>query len=145
MKSLNYFIIPTVKEKKQQADTVNTIRALSALGVPKKKILLVFNKVEVDEEVRSEFASMFGLAELEKSFTLKPEAVIYANEVYERLKTVGKSLSDVVTDETDYRQKLRDTADAAEKEHCVKMVALKRLAVTATKNLDDVHRALFGK
>ena len=138
----DYFVVPVVKEKKQQADTVNTIRALSSLGIPKNKIRLVFNKVETDESVEDEFGALFGLAKAEKSFTLRPEAVIYSNEVYERLKTVGKSLGSITSDETDYRAKLRETSDADEKEMSVRMVALKRLATTANKNLDDVFRTL---
>lgn len=139
----DYFVIPVVKEKKVQADTVNTIRALQKLGIEKKRIRLVFNKVEVDDSVADEFAALFGLAESEKSFVVKPEAVIYLNEVFERLKAVGKSLGEITSDETDYRAKLKTATDEDEKELCVRMVALKRLAVTANKNLDDVFKALF--
>lgn len=139
----DFFVIPVVKEKKVQADTVNTIRALQKLGIEKKRIRMVFNKVEVDDSVADEFAALFGLAESEKSFVVKPEAVIYLNEVFERLKAVGKSLGEITSDETDYRAKLKTATDEDEKELCVRMVALKRLAVTANKNLDDVFKALF--
>jgi hypothetical protein len=139
------FIIPVVKEKKVQADTVNTIRALQQLGIPKKKIRMVFNKLETDESVTDEFASMFGLAESEKSFTIRQEAVIYANEVFELLKAVGKSLGDISADTTDYRARIRDTTDMFDREASIRMVSLKRLAVTANKNLDDVFKVLFGK
>lgn len=139
----DYFVIPVVKEKKVQADTVNTIRALQKLGIGKKKIRMVFNKVEIDESVSEEFAALFGLAELEKSFTVRPETVIYSNEVFERLKAVGKSLGEITNDQTDYRSQLRQAKDEEEKEMCIRMVALKRLAVTANKNLDDVYKSLF--
>lgn len=139
----DFFVVPVVKEKKVQADTVNTIRALQKIGIEKKRIRLVFNKVEVDEAVTDEFAALFGLAEAEKSFVVKPEATIYANEVFERLKAVGKSLGDITADATDYRARLRQAADEDEKALCVRMVAVKRLAVTANKNLDDVFKALF--
>ncbi|MCX2694487.1 plasmid stabilization protein [Pseudomonas sp. DCB_CB] len=139
----DYFLIPTVKEKKQQQDTVNTIRALSAIGVAKNKIRVVFNKVELDDDVSVDFGALFGLAELEKSFTLKKDAVIYRNDVYEQLKTIGKTLGDVSNDQNDYRQKLREATSPDDKEFCVKMIGIKRLAVTATKNMDDVFKALF--
>lgn len=137
------FIVPVVKEKKQQGDTVNTIRALSKIGIPKGKIRLVFNMVEVDESVEDEFAALFGLAQAEKSFTLNPSAVIYSNEVFEKIKTVGKSLGEVTNDPTDYRAKLREAKDDDEKEFCVRMVAIKRLAVTANQNLDAVFKAVL--
>ncbi len=139
----DFFVVPVVKERKVQADTVNTIRALQKLGIEKKRIRMVFNKVDVDESVTDEFAAMFGLAESEKSFVVRPEAVIYSNEAFERLKAVGKSLGDISADETDYRARLRLAKDDDEKELCVRMVALKRLAVTANKNLDDVFKVLF--
>lgn len=139
----DYFVVPVVKEKKVQADTVNTIRALQQIGVPTSKIRMVFNKVEVDEAVEDDFLPLFGLADAEKSFTLRRDAVIFSNEVFERLKGVGKSLGDITSDPTDYRARLREAKDDDEKEHCVRMVALQRLAVTANKNLDDVYHAIF--
>lgn len=139
----DYFIIPLVKEKKVQADTVNTIRALSKLGIPKTKIRTVFNKAEVDDDIADEFAAIFALAQVDKNFVLRPDAVIYANEAFERLKAVGKSLGDITSDATDYRAKLREATDEDEKDFCVRMVALKRLASTANKNLDEAFKAVF--
>jgi hypothetical protein len=139
----DFFVVPVVKEKKQQADTVNTLRALAKIGIPKTRIRLLFNKVEVDDSVKDEFAPLFGLAQAEQSFTLQPDALVYSNEVFERLKTVGKSLADITADETDYRTKLREAKDEDEKEFCVRMVALKRLGATANRNLDDAFKALF--
>ncbi len=139
----DYFLVPTVKEKKQQADTVNTLRALAKIGIPKNKIRVVFNKVETDDSVEDDFASLYGLAELEKGFLIKPNSIVYSNEVFERLKSVGKSLADITNDPTDYRAKLREVTDQSEKELCVKMVSLKRLSVTANSNLDDAFKAIF--
>lgn len=139
----DYFVVPVIKEKKVQADTINTIRALQNLGIKKKRILMVFNKVDLEEEVTDEFAPLFGLAKSEQSFTAHEKAVIYANEVFERLKAVGKSVSEITADKTDYRARLREAKDEDEKAMCVRMVALKRLAITANKNLDDVYATLF--
>jgi hypothetical protein len=139
----DFFVIPVIKEKKVQADTVSTIRALQVLGVPKKKIRMVFNKVEADDSITGEFGQLFALAEMEKSFIVNADAAIYSNEVFERLKSVGKSLGDITADETDYRTMLRTAKDEEEKELCIRMVALKRLAITANKNLDDVFKVLF--
>jgi hypothetical protein len=140
----DYFVIPVVKEKKQQADTINTIQALKRLGIAKNKIRVVFNKAEVDDEIEEEFQSILGYANQEKSFVANPKAVIHANEVFERMKEVGKSLGDITSDPTDYRAKLREAKDDDEKDHCVRMVALKRLGVTANKNLDAAFNAIFN-
>lgn len=139
----DYFVVPTVREKKQQADTVNTIRALRQLGIPAEKILLVFNKVDLDEELLQQFAPLFGLHKLEQSFTLNPAASIYANEVFERIKGLGKTLGEINADPTDYRKKLRDLKDENEREQCIRMIGVTQLAKTANRNLDDVWAALF--
>lgn len=139
----DYFIVPVVKEMKQMADTVNTIRVLSSIGVPRQKIRIIFNMVEMDDVIEDEFAPLFGLAELEKSFTLNPRAVVYANEVFDKLKEIGKSLVEVGADTTDYRARLRDLHGDEEKQLCIKMVAINRLATTATKNLDTAFKEAF--
>jgi cellulose biosynthesis protein BcsQ len=139
----DYFLIPVVKEKKQQADTINTIRSLAGMGIPAKKIKIVFNKLESDDIVEEEFSAIFGLHHLEKNFTLMPQAVIYYNEVFEKVKVIGKSISSILADSTNYRQKLRDTDDMQQKELCVKMIAIKRLAISAQHNLNDVFALLF--
>ena len=140
----DYFVVPVVKEKKQQADTINTIHALKQLGIPKHKIRVVFNKAEVDDDVEVEFESIIGYAKADKGFVANPKAVIHVNEVFERLKSVGISLGDITADPTDYRAKLREAKDDDEKDHCVRMVALKRLGVTANKNLDAAFSAIFN-
>jgi hypothetical protein len=140
----DYFVVPVVKEKKQQADTINTIHALSKLGIPKDKIRVVFNKAEVDDEIEDEFRAILGYANTEDTFVANPKAVIHSNEVFERLKVDGISLGDIAADATDYRAKLREAKDDAEKDHCVRMVALKRLGVTANKNLDAAFSAIFN-
>ena len=139
----DYFIVPVVKEKKQMADTVNTIRVLSSIGVPRQKIRIIFNMVEMDDVIEDEFAPLFGLVALEKSFTLNPKAVVYANEVFDKLREIGKSLVEVDADATDYRARLRELHGDEETELCIKMVAIKRLAVTAIKNLDVAFKEVF--
>lgn len=139
----DYFVVPVVSSYKVQADTVNTIRALQQLGIGKKKIRLVFNKVETDESIETEFAALFGLAESEKSFTLNLDAAIYTNEIFERLKSSGKTLGEISNDKTDYRAKHKVETDEAKRQYCREMVALQRLAITVNKNMDDVFKALF--
>lgn len=139
----DYFVVPVVKSPKQQGDTVNTIRTLQTIGIPKKKIRMVFNMVEVEDSIQDDFAAFFGLAASEKSFVIHKDAVIYSNKVFEDLKAVGKSLGDISGDLTDYRAQLRSATTSDEKEFCVRMVGIKRLTVTANKNLDDVYNVMF--
>jgi Flp pilus assembly CpaE family ATPase len=139
------FVVPVVKAAKQQVDTVNTIRALSELGVEADRIRVVFNRVETDESVETEFAALFGFALSSRACTVNGNAVIYANDVYDLAKTQGKSISDIKDDPTNYRAKLRELTDLAEREHCAFMIGVKQLSITASKNLDDAFAATVGR
>lgn len=141
----DYFVVPAISEKKQQIDTVNTIKTLAGLGVPAKKIRVVFNKVELEDanDVPRLFAMIFGFHEAEKRFTLRPEAVVFKNEIFERLRGLNKTVSEIVADETDYRAMLREATDEAAKARAVTMISAQRLAKSAHKNLDDVYKVLF--
>jgi len=113
------------------------------MGIPAKKIRIIFNKLEVEDIVEEEFSAIFGLHHLEKNFTLIPQAVIYYNEVFEKIKILGKSISAILADTINYRQKLRETDNQVEKEQCVRMIAIKRLAISAQNNLNNVFALLF--
>ncbi|EFF43156.1 StbB family protein [Xanthomonas citri] len=141
----DYYVVPTVSEKKQQADTLSTIRTLTRLGVPAKKIRVVFNKVELEDanDVPRLFRMIFGLHEETKSFTLRPEAVVFKNEIFDRLRTLKKTVSEIVADETDYRAMLREAKDEDAKAHAISMISAKWLAKSANRNLDDAYKALF--
>jgi cellulose biosynthesis protein BcsQ len=137
------YLIPVVKEKKQQADTINTIDALAALGVPPEKIKVVFNKVEADDPLDTVFAPIFGAQTVKKSFTVSRSAVVYQNDAFEKTKNRNKSLTDIVIDPTDYRARAREAKTPAEREQAVSMAMIKMLSVSAVRNLDHVYKSLF--
>ena len=139
----DYFVVPVVKDEKCQRDTVKTLRKLKMLGIDKKRVRVVFNQVEVDDDVESDFAAIFGLCESEKCATVNKDAVVYKNEIFDRIKSFGKPLGAISVDETDYRAKLRDAKTDDEKDDAISMIQLKRLAVSANKNLDDAFKALL--
>lgn len=141
----DYYVVPVVSEKKQQADTVNTIKTLAGLGVPAKKIRVVFNKVDVDDAVDLPrlFSPVFGYHDAHKGFTLRRDAVLYSNEIFERLRPLKKTVAEVMADQADYRAMLREATDEAGKAHAVSMISAQRLAKSAHRNLDDVFKVLF--
>ena len=56
----------------------------------------------------------------------------------------GKSLHEVMANLVDYREELPASKDEAKRDLCVRMVGMKRLGATATKNLDSIYQALFA-
>ena len=139
----DYFVIPTVPKNKQMRDTISTIDALADIGVPAKKIRLVFNMLEIDDVPERVFAGLFEYHTASKSFTLRPEAVIHVNDIYGKLKGAEQGIKDILNDPTDYKEKIKTAKDADEKLHFAQMVGIKRLAAGVTEELDAVFKTLF--
>lgn len=140
----DFFVVPTVKETKQQADTVATLRALREAGVDGSRVRLLLNKVGLHDHVLEAFESLFGLAAMTGSFRIETRAMIWENEVFARAGEVGLSVSELVADERDYRSMVRTTPAGPERDRVITMVALRRLALSAKGNLDDAYCALFA-
>ncbi|ENO90954.1 StbB [Thauera sp. 28] len=139
----DYFVIPTVPKNKQMRDTISTIDALSDIGVPAKKIRLVFNMVEIDDVPERVFAGLFEYHAASKSFTLRPDAVIHVNDIYGKIKGAEQGIKDILNDPTDYKEKIKTAKDSDEKLHFAQMVGIKRLAAGVTEELDGVFKTLF--
>ena len=139
----DFFVVPTVSKAKQQRDTISTIEALADIGIPPKKIRLVFNMVEMDEQVEQVFVGLSDYHTSAKRFTLKPDAVIHVNDIYGKLSTGRKSISDVLADPTDFKEKIKLAKDDQEKLRFAQLLSVKRLATGVSEELDAVFKALF--
>ena len=142
----DYFVVPTVggvSKTKQLRDTIKTISALHELGIPAKKLRLLFNMVELDEEPSRLFATLFDFHAREKCFTLKPDAVIHTNEIYEKLKGDTQSIADVLDDKTDLKELLKHATDSQAKLAISRQIGIKRLAAGVSEELDAVFKTLF--
>ena len=140
----DYFIVPTVSDKKQTADTVNTIRALHNLGIQQERIKIVFNKVDIADDVEEEFGALFGM-KAQGLIQLNQKAAIQENEVFELIKDANLSLAAVIADQRDFRQAVRDAQTPDEQEEAINLLAIKRLSATCSRNLDATYQALFPK
>ncbi len=139
----DFFIVPTVPATKQQRDTISTVEALANLGVPAKKIRLLFNMVDLEESPERIFSGLFEYQRESKSFTLKPEAVIHVNDIYGKLKGSKTGIREILADETDYKERIKTAKDADEKLHFAQMLSIKRLAAGVSEELDAVFKALL--
>ncbi len=140
----DYFVIPVVASTKQIVDTINTISSLSALGVERERIRVLFNRVDDGDTVQEEFSALFAVANEGQEFLLRPEATVYANEVFGRLKGAGISLANICSDNTPWRERIRTAQTENERNHAMDMLKLKRMSGSASANLDAAFRALFA-
>lgn len=139
----DYFVVPTVPKSKQMRDTISTIDALSDIGIPAKKIRMIFNMVELDETPEREFSGLFEYHNAEKKFTLRADAVIHVNDIYAKVNGSAKSILDILKDKADYREKIKTAESANDKLQYAQMVGIKRLAAGVTEELDAVFSTLF--
>lgn len=139
----DYFVIPTVGKQKQQRDTISTIDALTELGIPAKKIRVVFNMVEIEDAPERVFSGIFEYAAAEKTFTLRPDAVIHMNDIYGKLRGSEQSISDILNDPADLKEQLKTAKDADEKLRISRQIGVKRLAAGVTEELNAVFKALL--
>jgi hypothetical protein len=135
------WIVPVVRARKQQQDTINTLKALRAMGVPANKVRVVFNSLDHHDTIEEDFAAICALGGGEY-FELKPEAVLMYNEVFDRIKGSGRSLADVVRDDTDYKAMIAQATSQAERHAAAARLAIRRLALGAQDNLDQGYQAL---
>lgn len=138
----DFYVIPTVSKSKQQRDTISTIEALSELGIPAKKIRVVFNMVELNEVPSRVFSGIFEYAAAEKRFTLKPDAVIHMNDIYGKLKNSEQTIADILNDPTDLKEQLKAAKDSDEKLRISRLIGIKRLADGVTEELNAVYKTL---
>ncbi len=138
------FVVPTVASSKQLLDTVNTITALSALGVAPTKIRVIFNNVSEGDLVQAEFAALLEHCERYADCVANPNAVIYSNELFTRLRGANTSVAELREDTTPWRERVRQAANDLERERCIQMLTLKRLSGSAGANLDAVFAVLFA-
>jgi hypothetical protein len=138
----DYYLVPCVPDIKQQKDTANTVAQLAQMGVPSSKIKIILNRVEDGENPEKEFTSLMGFLALKKVASIEPKAHLTNNEIYQRLKQDGRSITELSADSTDYKMLI-----AGEKDHDKKMLladklAVKRLADGVLPELDACYTAL---
>jgi hypothetical protein len=138
----DFFVVPAVKEAKQIKDTIATISALTAMGVPADRIRVVFNKLDADETVEEAFYPLIAYHTDTKSFRYTPKAVLQYSELYQKLRTHRLTVAELLADATDYKARLRTAANPEEKAHAAAMISMRRLAASAQDNLDAVYAAI---
>lgn len=141
----DFFVIPAVPDVKQQKDTANTANELAKMGVPADKIKIVLNRVEDGEAPDKQFTALLGFLAVNRVATVNLAAHLTDNEIYQRVKQDGRSISDLAGDKTDYKALIAKAKDQAEKIELADKLAVKRLATGVLPELDACFEALALK
>ncbi|MGU7843930.1 StbB family protein [Burkholderia sp. AW33-5] len=144
------FIVPVEPESKQMKDTMKTINLLADLGVEPERIRVLLNKVELlkseprEVTLRRHFGQLLDLHEQDASFLLNHDALVPKNDVFTLAAAAGRTIHDIATDGVDYKAQLAGAANDAEKDRLVKLVGLKRKALSIEPLLDLAFSALLA-
>ena len=138
----DYFVIPTVPDAKQQRDTGKTAGELSKMGVPASKIKIVLNRVEDDDAPAKQFQQLQAFLADNPFATFSAGAYLTENEIYQRVKQDGRSISDLANDPTDYKALIAKAKTQDEKLALADKLAIKRLATGVLPELDACFEAL---
>ncbi|CAB3732668.1 StbB family protein [Achromobacter kerstersii] len=141
---IDFYVLPVVATGKAQRETIKTIQALAEMGVPSERVRVLFNRVDAD--VREEFSAIFGYAHKAGTFMANPEAAILENEVFDLLANKRTTITEILSDQRNYRQELReaDRNDAKLIRHLSDMHALQSLARPVNRQLDKAFEAVFA-
>jgi hypothetical protein len=136
------FVVPTVRPRKQQQDTIATIAELSELGVSPEKIRIVFNMVDYRAQVQQSFGMLLAFLQEQPLAKADPRCRLGHNELYERIKASGTEVAELAGDTTDYRRRIVDAGSLAEKLALADRLANARLAGGVLQELDACFAAL---
>lgn len=94
----DYIIIPITPEAKQQKDSINIIDTYLLMGVPKSKIKVVFNRVNTQRDLESQFSIFLS------KHPMKPSEISFVNEValFKSLEQHGFTYDDIAQDDRDH-------------------------------------------
>lgn len=136
------FVVPTVPALKQQQDTIATLAELAQLGVPARRIRLVFNMVEDGVDPAQAFETLLAFL-AEQPIALADTACrLGANEIYERIKGSDSDLKALARDETDYKALIARAEGTVAKLALAQKLAVRRLATGVVPELDACFAAL---
>ncbi|MFZ6774619.1 StbB family protein [Undibacterium sp. SXout7W] len=136
------FLIPVVESSHAIEEAVRTVEALHVMGVPAKKIKIVFNKIDgINFDIESKFAEIVALHQLKKA-TVNTKAAIYKSPLFDELKDTQLTLADVINDPINYRADFNSVMGTDKQAYYLVRIAMKRRSSQVTQNLDNVYAEL---
>ncbi|ELB3429424.1 transcriptional regulator, partial [Escherichia coli] len=106
---IDYFIVPVVREAKQQIDSIQTITTLMAMGVEQDRFKVIFNLAEKDTPINKQY-SVFLADDVCKEIVGENPVVVYHNNIFNILNKSGLQYDDVYNDNRDFRSLIRSAS-----------------------------------
>lgn len=140
---INYFLLPTVPEDKQQTDTWKMVEILAAQGVERERIKIILNRARtaILEEVERDFNIIFEYAKKTQRCLVDAVVAIPDSPLFEQLEEVKMNLDEILElDESALRKEIAHRTP--EREKALRMLSLQMRAKSIKTVLDTVFQAL---
>jgi MinD-like ATPase involved in chromosome partitioning or flagellar assembly len=145
IQEFDYVLVPVIPDPKAIEDTISTVMTLHALNVPPERIRILFNRVPVHmaDKIRIIFSQLIDT--VEGKATIDTSLVIFQYEIYNALKGSSTNVTDVVTDQKDWKSIARDISlSESTRIEALQNNRNQKAAPTALRNLDAVFDALLS-
>lgn len=139
---IDLFVIPTTGDAKQMQDTLKTINILLKLGIKQNKIVVVANRVN-PINFEKDFKILLN-AQKELKFRFSKDLSIRETSLLKDLELLGKTLNEIVEDNTDYRKKIIETKGTPEQVKWVKLDLAKRASQKVYEDFKRVFNNIIG-
>jgi len=134
------FVIPVTAEQKNWQESLKTVEALAAIGVPPEKIRLLPNRIVKDPV--EEIPAIFNYVKKTKKAWINPAAFIFESEIYGYLAHKKILFASLLDDSIDYRALARAEENPEKRTEFARMFRWKSMAIPVNNNLDDCFRLL---
>ena len=112
------------------------------MGVPVDKLRIVLNRTKDESKPTEKFGALAAYLAYNPAATNNPACFISENEIDQRLKQDGRSITELTNDKTDYKAMIAKAKDQTEKLTLSDKLAVKRLATGVLPELDTCFEAL---
>ncbi|HGJ5865451.1 StbB family protein [Arsenophonus nasoniae] len=141
---IDTFIIPVTPDEKQQQDTITTILLLNSIGVQNENIKIIFNRVNPQKKISSQFSTLFenkDLATIGFSLTENTPTVLDSS-LFATLKKAGISYNYIRDMDADFKSLVENAEDKKEKAQ-IQLMQFYRMGFDSyQKNLQSAFNAL---
>jgi hypothetical protein len=142
----DFFIVPILKEMKIQQDSISTIKALLDLGISASKIKVIFNDIELNDDLGSAFKSC--LKYLNDNNIEFSETPVFHTKLFTELekyniKTNIKELVKMTKNKDQIKASIPSMKTQEEKREAAAVIGALRMTETFMNELDDAYQGLM--
>ena len=139
---IDYYIVPVFYKKKHIEDTISFINELFDRGIPKEKIIVIFNMVSKKDNIKQKFSELF--LESDKAI-IDERFCIYETELFSRLNEYNddRNIIEIATESVDYKKLIRAETDPTKRLELTKKLGTQALALGVMRNMDNVFNLIF--